>query len=242
MKIPMLVAGGVLAAAALAAAVRAHGAPHDAALQNVAIRDAAPQNVALREQGLAVPRPAAPARVVVYVAGAVHHAGVYTLGAGARVDAALRAASGPTADADMLAVNLAEPLQDGEKVLVPPKGASGDPAYAAAAAPAGGYAYTPRRRRGHAASSSSYGPSASGSRRSSRSHRQHKEPPSAPVDINAADATALEQLPGIGAGLAERIVAFREANGAFHTPDDLLDVAGMTDRRYEEIVPYVVVR
>lgn len=236
MKIPMLVAGGVLAAAAVAAAVRAHGAPHDAALHDAALHE---QTLAVETPAAAALRPAAPARVVVYVAGAVHRAGVYTLGAGARVDAALRAASGPTADADMLAVNLAEPLQDGEKVLVPPKGASAEPVSAAGAAPADGYAYTPRRRRRHA---SSYSGSTSGSKRSSRSHRHHKAPPSAPVDINAADAAALEQLPGIGAGLAERIVAFRETNGAFHTPDDLLDVAGMTDRRYEEIVPYVVVR
>src|SRR5580704_19573870 len=102
MKIPMLVAGGVLAAAAGAAAVRAHGAPHDAALHDAALHE---QTLAVETPAAATLRPAAPARVVVYVAGAVHRAGVYTLGAGARVDAALRAASGPTADADMLAVN-----------------------------------------------------------------------------------------------------------------------------------------
>jgi DNA uptake protein ComE-like DNA-binding protein len=42
--------------------------------------------------------------------------------------------------------------------------------------------------------------------------------------------------------LAERIVAFRAANGRFTSPDELLDVEGFTDRRLDAIAAYVTVR
>ncbi|WP_255365348.1 helix-hairpin-helix domain-containing protein [Cellulosimicrobium sp. I38E] len=47
------------------------------------------------------------------------------------------------------------------------------------------------------------------------------------VDLNAADATALDALPGIGPVLAERIVAWRDENGPFTTVDELGEVSGI---------------
>ena len=49
----------------------------------------------------------------------------------------------------------------------------------------------------------------------------------APIDLNTADATALDTLPGIGPVLAARIVADREANGPFATVADLDRVPGV---------------
>jgi competence protein ComEA len=62
--------------------------------------------------------------VVVDVTGAVVHPGVYELPAGARVHAAVEAAGGGGADADLAAVNLAAPLVDGAQVYVPVVGAA----------------------------------------------------------------------------------------------------------------------
>ena len=70
----------------------------------------------------AAPASPAPAGVVVYVAGAVQHPGVYRLGAGRRVADALHLAGDAKPDADLLAVNLAEPLRDGEEIAVPARG------------------------------------------------------------------------------------------------------------------------
>ncbi len=69
----------------------------------------------------------APATIVVQVAGAVTRPSVYALPRGARVQQAIDAAGGPLASADTQRVNLAAPLEDGQKVDIP---------FLAAAAPA----------------------------------------------------------------------------------------------------------
>lgn len=47
------------------------------------------------------------------------------------------------------------------------------------------------------------------------------------IDINRADATELQNLPGVGPVLAERIVAYRDSVGRFERVEDLLDVSGI---------------
>src|SRR5512132_4260539 len=70
---------------------------------------------------LRAPRPAHPvtAKLVVYVSGAVRRPGLYRLVQGTRVADALELAGGGTAKADLVAVNLAAPLADGEQIVVP---------------------------------------------------------------------------------------------------------------------------
>jgi len=55
----------------------------------------------------------------IHVAGAVRRPGLYRLPVGTRVAAAVRRAGGATADANLTAINLAAPLQDGQQVVVP---------------------------------------------------------------------------------------------------------------------------
>ncbi len=73
-------------------------------------------------------KPAAAKLLVIDVAGAVRHPGLFRLQAGSRIDDAIAAAGGPTAKAQLDAVNLAAPIADGEQVVVPGRGSVGTPA------------------------------------------------------------------------------------------------------------------
>ena len=79
--------------------------------------------------GSLVSAPAAP-RALVHVAGEVRRPGVYPIAAGARVIQAIRRAGGPTARADLSALNLAAMLQDGQQVLIPARAPKGSAAAA----------------------------------------------------------------------------------------------------------------
>jgi competence protein ComEA len=55
------------------------------------------------------------------------------------------------------------------------------------------------------------------------------------VNVNSAIATELEELPGIGEVIAQRIIDYRTENGPFATVDELLDVSGIGDAILESI-------
>ena len=50
------------------------------------------------------------------------------------------------------------------------------------------------------------------------------------VNLNVADATALETLPGVGPAIAARIIAWRDENGPFRSVDELLAVSGIGEK------------
>ena len=62
-----------------------------------------------------------------------------------------------------------------------------------------------------------------------------------PIDINTADAAALQTLPGIGKTKAEAIIAHREANGLFATVDDLQNVKGIGEKTLEKLKEQITV-
>jgi competence protein ComEA len=62
-----------------------------------------------------------------------------------------------------------------------------------------------------------------------------------PININTAAANELETLPGIGKGLAERIIEHREKFGPFRRPEHLIIVRGISDRRFRALRDLVTV-
>lgn len=164
----------------------------------------------------------------VHVVGEVERPGVVSLAPGARVADAVRAAGGATREARTERINLAAPLADGRQVLVPsartpeedlarvaggqdgPGGAEGGAAGtapdAAASAPAG-----PARAGGSGGAGAG------------------------PVDLNAADAVALQTLPGVGPATAEKIIAHRETVGPFTGLQDLDAVPGVGPAALERL-------
>lgn len=61
------------------------------------------------------------------------------------------------------------------------------------------------------------------------------------ININTASARELEALPGIGEGLAARIVEHRQKYGAFRRPEHLIIVRGISDRRFRALRNYISV-
>ena len=71
------------------------------------------------------------------------------------------------------------------------------------------------------------------------SQARNDEGSPSPLDLNTATAGELETLPGIGPVMAERIIAYREANGRFSSVDDLDNVAGIGPKTLESLRPLV---
>ena len=61
------------------------------------------------------------------------------------------------------------------------------------------------------------------------------------LNINTATAAELEQLPGVGKVIAERIVSYREQYGRFRRPEELMMVSGVSDKKFREIREMIVV-
>ena len=59
------------------------------------------------------------------------------------------------------------------------------------------------------------------------------------LNINTATAAQLQDLPGVGPVLAERIVAYRQENGAFTTIEQLLLVEGVGETLLESIADHI---
>jgi len=159
--------------------------------------------------------PGAPVELVVYVCGAVRRPGVVRLPDGARVADALELAGGPTADAELSAVNLAAKVGDGQQIVVPEKVTGGVTGAGESAAAAGGVA-------GASAISGAAGGGAL-------------------VNINTASLSELEELSGIGPSTAQKIIDYRTANGGFTSIEQLMEVPGIGDAKFAAVKDSVTI-
>ena len=174
------------------------------------------------------------ATVRVHVAGAVNNPGVYTLPAQGRAVDAIAAASGAAADADLDRVNLAGALSDGVQIYVPHRGETAAPAQIQ---PNGG---TANAGQGNAANGASQGGTQPQPART-LTPAGSAQKGSTPVNINTATAEELQTLPRIGPAMAQRIIAWREAHGGFHSVDELDAVPGIGPSMLENLRPLVTV-
>src|SRR5579862_9399096 len=68
-----------------------------------------------------------------------------------------------------------------------------------------------------------------------------KRPPAKPIDLNVANVKELQQLPGVGAVTAQRIIDMRQKSGHFHRVEDLLAIRGISQKKLDALRPYVTV-
>lgn len=163
--------------------------------------------VATPERALSASATPTPSALAVYVTGAVENPGVYDLPSDARARDALDAAGGASPDADLERVNLARRLSDGEHIRVPKRGAPPAPSASgmSAAAP------SPPRSAPAPPAEDAAAPTGYAGK----------------IDVNSADAAALESLPGIGPSRARAIIEHRQANGPFAEVEGLTEVRGI---------------
>lgn len=180
------------------------------------------------------PEAAGNGKVVVHVTGAVHSPSVVTLGAGARVQDAVEAAGGLQGDADSELINLARVLQDGEQIHIPaegeepPEGSAGAQGSGGDSAGTSGGSTAAGDPPGGTADAGGTG-TASGTGSSAGSGTGGGK-----IDLNSADAAALQTLPGVGPVTAEAIIAHRETQ-PFGSVDDLLLVKGIGPKTFESL-------
>ncbi|MEU4350450.1 helix-hairpin-helix domain-containing protein [Streptomyces sp. NPDC023838] len=60
-----------------------------------------------------------------------------------------------------------------------------------------------------------------------------------PVSLSSATVDQLDALPGVGPVLAQHIVDYRAQHGGFRSVDELREVNGIGDRRFEDLRPLV---
>jgi competence ComEA-like helix-hairpin-helix protein len=179
------------------------------------------------------------ALISVYVSGAVSRPGVYTLPLGSRIDSAVAAAGGALPDADLDGINLAEKLSDEAHVRVyrigevaaatqtTTSGAQTVPSQAPhstspTARQAGSQPTTPPRQAGTTTPAT-------------------KPTPSVKINLNTATAEDLQQIPGIGPVIAQRIIADRKANGPYRSVEDLMRISGIKEGILARLRNYVTV-
>ena len=217
---------------ASAESVQAVGAQQSPGAQSTAQPGANPSESA---QG----GPSGEATVRVHVAGAVNNPGVYTLPAQGRAVDAIAAASGAAADADLDRVNLAGALSDGVQIYVPHRGETAAPAQIQ---PNGG---TANAGQGNAANGAAQNGASQGGTQPQPARTLtpagSAQKGSTPVNINTATAEELQTLPRIGPAMAQRIIAWREAHGGFHSVDELDAVPGIGPSMLENLRPLVTV-
>ena len=173
----------------------------------------------------AVTSKAAQAKTVrVQVSGAVLEPGIYDVPASCRVEEAIAAAGGLTENADSERVNLVRKVRDGMQIRVPVQKA----------------ARTSRTQRKKAQVKSDLGESALGKSGSTKAGAEKNNSAVQSVRINSASASELQQLPGSGPALAQRIVETRNS-GRFTSAEDLLRVPGIGKAKLAKMRDYVEV-
>jgi competence protein ComEA len=144
-----------------------------------------------------------------YICGFVKNPGVYELEDDARVEQLLKACGGASEKACLEAVNLAKKLSDGEMVYIPSIE--------------------------EVVKNGSFFDYISGFTKDTVSGVDSGDNQSKIININFASSGELESLPGIGEAIAEDIVSYRETFGLFKSKEELKNVKGIGEIKFEKI-------
>jgi len=148
--------------------------------------------------------------VFVDITGEVNTPSVIELESEERLQSAIEKAGGLTLNADRNAVNMAQKLVDGAQYIIPKKGKVLIINYPESYLPA--------------SSADGFG-----------NGKDVPEESDGRVNINTASKDRLQELPGIGEVLSQRIIDYRNENGEFKSIEGLREVSGIGDKKFEDM-------
>lgn len=149
--------------------------------------------------------------IIVHITGEVTSPGIVSLPKGSRISDAIQASGGLTILADVSKINLAYELKDGQKVYIPSTEDEENIEYVEN--DAGENVIVQDK----VSSNSSV------------------------VDINSATQSELENLPGVGPSTASKIIDYREKNGDFKKIEDIMNVSGIGEAKFNSIKDYITI-
>lgn len=155
--------------------------------------------------------------VIIHITGSVKNPGIVKLKEGSRIEDAIESAGGLTENADITKVNLAYVVEDGTKIKIP------------------------------SASEEDIGDediidSKSGDNIIIEENAVPSNNSTQTININKATEKEFETLPGIGPSLASKIIEYRNQNGKFESIEDIKNVNGIGDNKYEKIKDLITVK
>lgn len=153
--------------------------------------------------------------ITVHVIGEVVSPGVVSLKEGSRIIDAINSCGGKTENADITKINLAYILEDGIQIYVP--------------------------RLDDDIDNVEYIREGAGENVISDNVVQDDKK-IIKVNINTANLDKLQTLPGIGEAMAKRIIEYRTENGKFQSIEDIKNVSGIGDSKFEKIKEYIVIK
>ena len=150
-------------------------------------------------------------KIVIHITGEVEEEGVIELEKGARISDAIEEAGGTTEEADLSNVNLAYILSDGQKVKIPNINEKDEEIIVVE--------------------------EKAGDNIIIEGNKSKEEK----ININKAAQTEIETLPGIGPSTALKIITYRNEHGKFKNIEDIKNVSGIGDSKFENIKEYICV-
>lgn len=168
--------------------------------------------------------------IIVHVSGAVNQEGIVELNPNSRIDDAIDKAGGLREDAYIDKINLAYVLEDGMKIYIPnvnEKTQNQD------------LSNTSDNADNYVTKESGVQTASTDDTTKANSNNQSSNKK---ININKATESELESLPGIGPSTAQKIINYRNEKGKFNNIEDIKNVSGIGDSKYNNIKDLISIK
>lgn len=162
--------------------------------------------------------------IFVHICGAVNNPGIVELKNNSRIIDAINAGGGLTANADVSYVNLAYIISDGIKIYIPTVEEIERISFEYLSTECGDNIIENRSFK-----------------EKSIVNNVNIYSAKFQININTATESELDSLPGIGPSIANKIILYRNSNGKFNSIDEIKNVSGIGDAKFESIKEFIFI-